>query len=355
MAMKVFHNIQVLRGIAALMVAFHHSTGQIGAIGNRVSDYDVGSLGVDIFFVISGFVIFLTANRTDTNAGAFIWNRIVRIVPLYWVFTLLLAATCVLAPSVLRTTTVTVSTLAQSLLFIPHYNLSFPDKIWPVLVPGWSLNYEMFFYALTAIGTAFLPTRILGYLTVVLLGLIALGLVIQPLSAVGRSCTNLQMLEFLGGAVLAKLNYRGLLTGSRLYIAALPIGALLLILHGAAWQLSLPYPVSQVLACVLIVMGLLAMEIHGWVISSKIARLLGDSSYSIYLTHLFALGIIRIAWVRLAVPTDSTWAITVYFVAALTLSALLGVVVYWTIETPLLHAIKRRPGRGLAYSIRQVG
>jgi exopolysaccharide production protein ExoZ len=92
MATTVFQNIQVLRGIAALMVVFHHSTGQIGAIGNRVSGYDIGFLGVDIFFVISGFVIFHTANRMGTSAGVFMWNRIVRIVPLYWVLTLLVAA-----------------------------------------------------------------------------------------------------------------------------------------------------------------------------------------------------------------------------------------------------------------------
>jgi exopolysaccharide production protein ExoZ len=342
----MFYNIQVLRGIAALMVVFHHSVGQVEPIrdkvGEKVLGYEIGFLGVDVFFVISGFVIYLTATRADISVGAFIWNRIVRIVPLYWVVTLLLAAICILAPPILKTTKVTLPTLTQSLLFIPHYNLSFPDKIYPVLVPGWSLNYEMFFYALIAIGIAVLPRHILGYLTVVLFALIVLGLVVQPESAVARSYTSPQVLEFLGGAVLAKLNYRCLLSRGRLYIAALPIGALLLLLNGPAWQLSLPYLVSPVLASTLIVMGLLAMENHGWIIGNKIPQLLGEASYSIYLTHLFTLGIVRIAWIRLSVPTDGITAITAYFVAALTLSALLGVIVYRTVEMPLLQALKRR-------------
>ena len=145
-------SIHYLRGLAALLVVFHHGVLQFPGLRDRYAHFEFGQAGVDIFFVISGFVIYLASIEGRIRPGEFVKRRIVRIVPLYWVATLALVAAAVCAPQLFATTVVTPQNVGQSLLFIPSYSAAFPDQIWPVLVPGWSLNYEMFFYGLFALG-----------------------------------------------------------------------------------------------------------------------------------------------------------------------------------------------------------
>src|ERR1019366_2869669 len=141
----LIHPIQYLRGIAALMVVWHHGVGQLATL-ETYFPFRFGTSGVDLFFVISGFIMVVTTAGRDVTPTEFIARRFVRVVPLYWVLTLALAATALVAPSLFRSVTLTAVSLIQSLLFIPHFSPSHAGMIWPVLVPGWTLNYEMFFY-----------------------------------------------------------------------------------------------------------------------------------------------------------------------------------------------------------------
>ena len=139
-------SIHYLRGLAALLVVFHHSIIQLAPVRDHYAHVEFGQAGVDIFFVISGFVIYLSNAKGRLGSGEFLKRRIIRIVPLYWLATLAVVAVAVVAPRFFATTTLTAQDVAQSLLFVPAYSAAFPGQIWPVLVPGWSLNYEMFFY-----------------------------------------------------------------------------------------------------------------------------------------------------------------------------------------------------------------
>ena len=94
-------SIQILRAFAALLVVFHHARYQI-------QDFEVffhggiwpfGQAGVDIFFVISGFIMWVTTHDRRTTPLRFMTNRIVRIVPLYWLLTLAVAAACLSRPA----------------------------------------------------------------------------------------------------------------------------------------------------------------------------------------------------------------------------------------------------------------
>ena len=142
--------IQYLRGIAALMVVWHHSSSQIPAL-NRFFPGSSGAHGVDLFFVISGFIMAVTTTGAGLTPLQFLRRRVVRVVPLYWILTLAMVGLALVAPSLFRTLKVTADTLVQSLLFIPHFSTSFTDKAWPLLVPGWTLNYEMYFYVILAV------------------------------------------------------------------------------------------------------------------------------------------------------------------------------------------------------------
>ena len=129
--MQKVRSIQVLRGLAALGVVVCHAT-----------DFPLGAAGVDIFFVISGFIISqVMLARTPRE---FAVDRLKRIYPIYW----LMAAPWVLA--------------AASAGILPLDRLVATITLWPivggyarpVLLPAWTLCYEMLFYAAVTVGLA---------------------------------------------------------------------------------------------------------------------------------------------------------------------------------------------------------
>lgn len=127
--------IEVLRFLAALAVVFRH----IPVIAK-------GDFGVDIFFVISGFVMMLS---TSQSSNSFFLKRVIRIIPLYWGATIGVFLIALTLPTLLNNTTADFGHLLKSLFFVPF------DKNgsghWPILFLGWTLNYEMYFYFLFAV------------------------------------------------------------------------------------------------------------------------------------------------------------------------------------------------------------
>ena len=105
--------IQYLRGIAALMVVWFHSVGQIPGGRHVSSPSNFGNSGVDLFFVISGFIMVVTTAGTDVSAFEFLRRRIVRVVPLYWLLTLAMVVAAIALPSLFKTLIVAPKTLAR--------------------------------------------------------------------------------------------------------------------------------------------------------------------------------------------------------------------------------------------------
>src|SRR5689334_19470644 len=135
-------SVQYLRALAATLVVFIHA-GQFPGFENAL-DTTVGHVGVDIFFVISGFVMAVTAGTSDYPAGRFFIKRLIRIIPIYWFLTIITAGLLVSAPSLFRDNIFTWTHFLFSLLFIPH--LSPVGGYSPLIKIGWTLNFEMFFY-----------------------------------------------------------------------------------------------------------------------------------------------------------------------------------------------------------------
>jgi exopolysaccharide production protein ExoZ len=137
---EIFRSIQYLRAFAALSVLLFHIT-QRGSHG-----VTVGAAGVDVFFVISGFIMATITNARVITPFEFLRDRLVRIAPAYWIVTLFLVLLAAAVPLSFPTFTAPAYHLLFSLAFIPH-----TDPLggsFPVLVPSWTLNYEMFFYGL---------------------------------------------------------------------------------------------------------------------------------------------------------------------------------------------------------------
>jgi exopolysaccharide production protein ExoZ len=326
---SVIRPIQFLRAVAALMVVWHHAREQLPNL-KTFFPAESGNSGVDLFFVISGFIMVVTTSKKPVNARDFLLRRIVRVVPLYWLLTLSVVVLGTLAPQLLRSTDISAPHVLQSLLFIPHFSPSHLGTTWPVLVPGWTLNYEMYFYALFA-ATLFLNSRYrVAALTSLLGGLVGLGLLLgSSKDPIVATYTSPLLVEFLVGAVLGRLWVVGHVMKSTWPTVLSVIAGFALLL----WR-NAPYaPVAQILGSGLVVAGALNPRFSEW--RNRLMLMLGDASYSIYLTHLFALGLLRWVWMRMEIPQTAQAFPWLFMLSGLVFASIVGWFVFRWVEQPL--------------------
>jgi exopolysaccharide production protein ExoZ len=328
-------NIQTLRALAALLVVFVHLDVFLRVLG--VTPFGHG--GVDLFFVISGFIMVYTTRGRAITPAAFIVNRITRIAPIYWLITLAVYLVALLAPSLLQATSSDGAELAKSLLFIPFRKAN--GLVQPVLFVGWTLNYELFFYALFAIGLG-LSVRTLGlWLVTGLLGtLVLLGLLIRPEGVLGSFYTRPIVLEFAFGMGLAALGTRWHCQtpgGRRCWLTLAGLG----LLGVALIPLVLP-DVSRVLTqglpAVAVTAAAVILHQSGVSVSRRWLVVLGDASYSIYLTHPFVTQAAQKAgkWLGLNRPLACA-----LILLTLALVCVVGVLTHYLVERPLTKLSKR--------------
>lgn len=139
-------NIQILRALAAAGVILFHIVENAKLHGIHVSIFSLfgtfGNMGVDVFFVISGFVMAESRNRAPLNATSFLARRLLRIVPLYWALTLFYYALGSFVPELFPNLNLDTNWLFASLFFLSG-GLGFGS---PILGQGWTLEFEMLFY-----------------------------------------------------------------------------------------------------------------------------------------------------------------------------------------------------------------
>lgn len=325
--------IQYLRAVAAMMVVWHHSAGQVPGVGH-VFTARFGTSGVDLFFVISGFIMVMTTSGRAITPQEFFVRRLIRVAPIYWILTTLLVVLALAAPSLFRTTVLTWDSVLQSLLFIPHVSPSHPGRVWPVLVPGWTLNYEMFFYAVFAISLAFGPR--LWVMGGTLVALALAGFMLGPFTnAIAQTYTHAILLEFAAGALICHLWMNGRMRlGLVPSVVAIVIGAALLVQRRTEF---LEGNFTTLAGASLVVMGSLQERFMRW--HNRLLLTLGDASYSIYLTHIFTLGALRGPWVKMVPVSNTLASASAFMVVALALSALVGWLAFRCIEKPLLDRL----------------
>lgn len=328
--------LQYLRGIAAVMVVLHHVVHSIRGHGLKTATTNFGQMGVMIFFVISGFIMLYSAR--NESPARFAVHRIVRVVPLYVLVTLIyfviLFRNDLLAGEPFRR----VPSLVWSLLFVPHNHMAMPENIWPVLVQGWTLNFEMFFYALFAVGLALgRPGAVAAGIVV---ALVALGQVVQSGSAVFLTWTSPLMLLFVAGLGLAELRVRRGLGG---LVWLLPVAGLVTLACAfGRWggaELAPAY-----LASIGVVAGTIALADRGRYRDVPLLARLGEASYSIYLSH--TLFLIALMPLLRMLPLTGWLQFGVVAVLAVGISSGLGVVMHDRLERPMTQALRRRFDRG---------
>ena len=309
--------IHYLRALAAIMiVAYHVFTYQFLPVDN-IAQVAWLSRGVAIFFVISGFVIVSSTAKSPHQPLRFLQRRIIRVVPLYWLPTLAL---------ILAFGGRDGSHLLKSLLFLPIIDGETGQALWPVLDPGWTLNFEMAFYALFAL-FMLLPRPIAIWLLAALLAILPAVPLFVSLPPALAYYTSPLLLNFAAGMLIAHL-------GLRAPVWMLPLGFLLLIVT-PSWP-DLP-ALSIILPATLIVASARAFDpsLPTW----RVPLLLGDASYAIYLSHIFVMFLI--------LPDDppaTILAATLMLLSLMLASIALGVVVHLLIEKPLSRLLRgKRP------------
>ncbi|GAB3373768.1 acyltransferase family protein [Azotobacter armeniacus] len=282
-------SIQALRAFAAWLVVFHHFMQVFfdfkadTLTGHLLSTR--GQVGVDIFFVISGFVIYLASAGKPIASKRFMLDRLIRIVPAYWIFTLLTAAIIYFDARVMPVYAVDPIALLKSLLFIPAQNPG-GFGFYPILPVGWTLNFEMMFYTLFAL-SLFAGQRHRVWVTALLVVTLGGWLAHQPF--VSSFYTNSVIYEFLLGIGLAVIYRRGwlpALSGRVLLAPALiAAGATAMILR---FDDQHPYRLlTWGVPSAVLVAALISME--RLFSGNQLLKNLGDWSYSVYLLHVIVL------------------------------------------------------------------
>jgi len=316
--MKTLYGIQYLRAFAALAVVVFHAAERTGG------HFAIGAAGVDVFFVISGFIMWVISDRRPVTPQRFLLDRLKRIAPSYWLVTGIMVAGAIagLFPNL----QLSAGHLLGSLFFIPVRSPS-TGEIWPVLVQGWTLNFEMFFYVLFA-GALFLPRQWrLIFLTVVFGLFFTAGLIWDPESAALATYTRPIILEFLGGVFIAELWLRRKVAGTSLGLAC--VGAALcgfatIYLMGAEFDEFICGPLAMAL-----VFGMVSLETGGSIGRVPVLTYLGDASYSIYLWHTLTISVAVKAAAFLGLDGGLT------LLGAIAGGTITGVAAYELVEKPL--------------------
>lgn len=280
----MLNNIQVLRAFAAIIVMFVHLDVVLAQIGHKPFGYG----GVDLFFVISGFIMVHISRNVVPHPLDFVAKRIIRIVPIYWAFTLFVFSLSFIAPKLFNSTAADITSLVKSLFFVPFEKT--PGKIVPIVFVGGSLNYEMFFYVIFALSLFVGQIRKAAVLTILpMLGLVAFGIFASPESVFGRFYTNPMLIEFAGGMLIGLfVEYipKRLSPITSVGVALVALLSALVVMFGASFFPTTPGVVTVGSASIVLVIAVTMFERGGIIVKSKVIRLIGDASYVIYLSHI---------------------------------------------------------------------
>lgn len=340
-------NVQILRFFAAFLVVFAHAHAEVLNVAARTGQTFGGigmldwGLGVDIFFVISGFIMYFMMHDRFGQPGApmdFLRRRLVRIVPLYWIFTSLMLVSIIAAGSLINNNGLDIGHIIASYAFIPWARAD--GEMFPLLSLGWTLNYEMLFYAVFAVALCMRRTIGITVMLAAFAVLCALAVAVPDEIRLLKFWGNGIVGEFLLGIGLAAIYLKGFrLPGS--VMAVMIVAGLVL----AIWlyQISAYEHVTR-----LITGGIPAILITSAVVLgpsapasrwTKALALGGDASYALYLSHPFALKVFGVVAAKLGLP------LLLIFGGGLVCAIVVSIGVHLGLEKPLGSWLSRRTSK----------
>jgi exopolysaccharide production protein ExoZ len=323
--------IQFGRAAAAMLVVCYHA-GRMLALPQYLGHFTTlgealafGNAGVDFFFTLSGFIIFYV-HQSDigrpSRLGHYIWRRLTRIYPMYWVATAIILVLAILKHD---WASLNVGHIFRSVFLIPSI-----DE--PLLGVGWTLTHEIFFYAVFAVA---IVSRPIGSILALLWGLLIIaGFHYDSKVAFLRFVQSPYHLQFAFGIFsAAAISQKSpgawivFVSGFLLFIGT----SVAIDLH----HLSDNQIISRFLfggGSALILYGIAAMEMRGHIKIPRWAAFLGAASYSIYLFHTIAIGFFaKVAFQILPIGIQSNGV----FIATVLVATVVGCGAYQFVEVPL--------------------
>ncbi len=343
MSNKKLHNLQILRGIAALLVCCYHAKSFLNTTNIKFGDllFKKGSIGVPLFFILSGFIMVYTNNFTSKNTlknvKTFFLKRIVRVVPLYYFLTILFFLLVTNYNDLLNDGAMRI---IKTFLFIPTGG-------YPPLYVGWTLNYEMFFYLIFGISLFFKKNQY-----VFLYVFFAISVFIIPLirehhfsinSKNGYDAKNYLdlithpiLLQFVLGVFIGNILPIIKLNNSLIKKYVITSISLFILYYFNLFNFIL----SDLVVCGFLVFSLITLDQSNITLkSSKTLIYFGDISYSIYLVH----PILIICLPKLFTTIGLFYLVDtmLFFFIVLTLTILSAIILYEIIEKRLTSFIRR--------------
>lgn len=342
-------NLQGLRAIAALAVVVVHlynleATYLVGHVWTKPF-HILGGYGIDLFFVISGFIILVTAWDQfggAVSAGQFLVRRITRIYPPYWVACIMMLAVYLLHPAYINPHSAHRPDIVASFLILPQRGE-------PLVLVGWTLVYEILFSLVFTIALLFRRSW-LPVISVIWIALMIAAAHIN--SPAGRVLSSPLNLEFVFGMIAGAVFVRRPGAFARA-VTVLAIGSTLAL---AIWTVTLPAEYLELgwwrpfvigLPMTAAVYGLLQLEAQGRFVFLRSLQRIGDASYSLYLWHVPVLGLVALAIFHLHRHVEIMHPIFIVCGYAASIGAAL--LLYAWVERPLLRFLRRL---GKAYGLR---
>lgn len=303
-----------------------------------------GMIGVDLFFVISGFVIATITHgkfRIPKEALKFIYHRITRIYPLYWVYSLLVLIVFIVHPAWVNSSQGNKVDILASFLLIPSENL-------PLVLVGWTLIYEMYFYLIFSLILLMFTEKMLPFVLICWSVVIILlyGL-LETKSPVMNIISSPLTIEFIGGAILAILLHGKTLNVTNKILLIIVAVSIATSFYGYTLHYSMTGFIEPTgwfrftifgIPSILIVYALVQAEKNGYAINSSLIKV-GNASYSIYLSHVLTLNVLGRFWSLFS--NDGILDNIIMVPVVLAMVIIVGIISYKVIEKPLIKLSRR--------------
>ena len=365
---RTYTGIQALRFVAAMLVVLAHSTAMVNErMHLDMFKWRAGWSGVDIFFVISGFVMAISSGGLMQRVNGwkiFITRRLIRIVPLYWVATTIKLVAILVLPSLALDSPLELWNTIASYLFIP----TFDEKSLlaaPLLKVGWTLNYEMLFYVIFTMAL-FLGKSPLKFTAAIFALAVAINIFSTPGVPFLYGFLEPILMEFVMGMLVAKLCMRVNTINAVLnidlniearhgaknfidkllqYISTTKVGAIIgavavlasfTIMFNCAEQPMWWRWAYWGLPSMVIVTVVALSEPALRKVIPKLLATLGDSSYSLYLFHTFTVPLLGTLMLKLKLAQP-----TLALAACIVISPIVCLAIYAWFELPMTTRLKR--------------
>ena len=359
-------SLQIVRALAAFMVVFHHS--QATALMISKVDWPQmvwGAAGVDVFFVISGFIMVYVSENRRARPLRFMYDRVVRIMPNYWLATgvaVALALTATFWPYPIKP-----SYVLNSAFLIPELRPGTTGDYSPLVFPGWSLRFEFYFYAIFSLALLLHRSRI-AVATLLLMLTQYLFFLVQKDAQIAKELIkhNFIVIEFVFGMLIADIHLRygdkisefirkfslWIIAPASILLIAGAFGLLILedfrlFPQGTAHLRPFTWGIPSALIVVIMLYMLPPLMEGRWARRAfKPIVMMGDASYSVYLYHIFVIPYVsRMGFAR---PFDGMTSYFVHIGTIFVITAILSWIIFKVFEAPSGRLLKRLWPRGSA-------